>query len=199
MWNDRYRRPGYLYGTDPNDFLAAMAPHIPPGRVLSLGEGEGRNAVYLAELGYDVLAVDASGVGMEKAARLAASRGVRIRTRTLDLSDFNIEPGAWEGIVSIFCHLPPPLRRRVHREVVAGLRPGGLFILEAYTPRQPAYGTGGPSTPDLLMCLPDLKRELRGLDFRVAREIERVVHEGSHHTGLGHVVQVAAAACRGTG
>lgn len=194
MWNARYSRPGFVYGTEPNDFLVAEASRIPSGRVLSLGEGEGRNAVYLAGLGYDVLAVDSSRVGLRKARQLAAERGVKIRTVAADLSDFELEPRAWEGIVSIFCHLPPPLRRRVHRGVARGLLPGGVFILEAYTPRQLAYGTGGPPTTDLLLSLNDLRAELPGLELLVAREVEREVLEGSHHTGLGHVVQVVARA-----
>jgi SAM-dependent methyltransferase len=194
MWNARYSRPGFVYGTEPNDFLVSEAARIPPGRVLSLGEGEGRNAVYLAELGYDVLAVDISLVGLQKAWQLAEERGVRIQTVAADLADFELEPRAWEGIISIFCHLPPPNRRRVHRQVLQGLRPGGVFILEAYTPKQLAYGTGGPPTADLLLSLDDLRPELAGLELLVARETERAVLEGSHHTGRGHVVQVVARA-----
>lgn len=194
MWNARYSRPGFVYGTEPNDFLVSEASRIPPGRVLSLGEGEGRNAAYLAGLGYEVLAVDSSRVGLAKARRLAEERGVRIRTVAGDLSNFELEPRAWEGIISIFCHLPPPARQRVHRQVVRALRPGGVFILEAYTPRQLDYGTGGPPTTDLLLSLDDLRPELAGLELLVAREIEREVLEGSHHTGRGHVVQVVARA-----
>ena len=194
MWNTRYRRPGFLYGTEPNDFLVSETSRIPPGRVLSLGEGEGRNAAYLAEIGHDVVAVDGSSVGLEKARRLAAERGVKIQTVVADLADFEIEARAWEGIISIFCHLPSLTRRRVHRQVVGGLVPGGVFILEAYTPKQPGYGTGGPSTADLLLSLDDLLEETGGLEPLIAREIEREVLEGSHHTGLGHVVQMVARA-----
>lgn len=194
MWNERYSRPGFLYGTEPNEFLLSEAHRIPPGRVLSLGEGEGRNAVYLAELGYDVLAIDSSAVGLEKARWLAGERGVRIQTLVADLADLEIERRAWDGIVSIFCHLPPSVRRLVHRQVVRGLRPGGVLILEAYTPNQLAYGTGGPPTTELLVSLADLREELAGLEMLVGREIERDVMEGTHHTGRGHVVQVVARA-----
>jgi SAM-dependent methyltransferase len=194
MWNARYSRPGFVYGTEPNDFLVSEASRIPPGRVLSLGEGEGRNAVYLAGLGYDVFAVDGSPVGLRKARQLAAQRGVDIRAVAADLSNFELAPLAWEGIISIFCHLPPQVRRHVHRQVVRGLRPGGVFILEAYTPKQLDFGTGGPPTADLLLSLDDLRLELVGLELLVAREMERQVLEGSHHTGRGHVVQVVARA-----
>ena len=190
FWDSRYSEPGFVYGTEPNEFLVSAATHIPKGRVLCLAEGEGRNAVYLAGLGYDVTGVDASPVGMRKAAELAKSRGVSITTIVADLAEFAIEPGRWDGIVSIFCHLPPELRVRVHRAAVAGLKPGGAFILEAYTPRQLELKTGGPQTLELMMTLDMLREELRGLELVEAREIERVVNEGHFHRGPGAVVQV---------
>jgi SAM-dependent methyltransferase len=192
MWDARYSDTEYVYGTRPNDFLASVAGRIPRGRVLSLGEGEGRNGVYLAELGYKVLAVDASSVGLGKAQRLADKRGVTIETRVADLAGFAIQPDDWEGIVSIFCHLPSGIRRSVHRKVVAGLRPGGVFILEAYTPAQLQLKTGGPPTADMSMTLDALRTELEGLRFTHAQELEREIVEGKYHTGRGAVVQVVA-------
>lgn len=190
MWDERYASPEYVYGTEPNNFLAAVAARIPAGRVLSLADGEGRNGVYLASLGYSVTSVDASPVGLAKARRLAAERGVQLATVVADLADYAIAPGAWEGIISIFCHLPPPLRRRVHQQVVGGLLPGGLFVLEAYSVRQLGFGTGGPANVELLLTLDTLREELRGLELLNAREIEREVHEGLLHEGTSAVVQV---------
>jgi SAM-dependent methyltransferase len=193
MWDGRYSDAEYVYGTAPNEFLAVVADRIPnKGKVLSLAEGEGRNAVYLAELGCKVLAVDASAVGLGKAQRLAEERGVTIETRVADLAGFHIEPNAWDAIVSIFCHLPSGIRGSLHRKVVAGLRPGGVFVLEAYTPAQLKLKTGGPPTADMLMTLTALRSELQGLHFTHAREIERDVIEGKFHTGRGAVVQVVA-------
>lgn len=190
MWNERYSQPGYFYGTKPNDFLVSVAGAIPPGRVLCLAEGEGRNAVYLATRGYEVVAVDSSEVGLGKARELAANHGVAITTVLADLADFPIEPASWDGIVSIYCHLPRALRIRLHRAVVQGLKPGGVFILEGFTPQQLGRGTGGPPNVDLLMSLADLRQELAGLTLVHACEIEREVVEGSHHTGLASVVQI---------
>jgi len=192
MWDERYRTDTYVYGTEPNDFLRAMYPRIPPGRVLSLAEGEGRNAVFLAGQGYDVTAVDASAVGLEKARRLASLRGVRVACLRADLADFRIEPLRWRGVISIFCHLDPATRARLHQACVAGLQPGGLFLLEAYSPRQPAFGTGGPSSPELLAELSTLMGELRGLDFEHAEEVVRPVVEGTLHTGPAAVIQILA-------
>ena len=192
MWNARYDSPEYAYGTEPNDFLAAVASRIPPGRVLSLADGEGRNGVFLASIGHEVTSVDASHVGLAKAERLAATRGVRLTTVVADLAEYVIAPASWEGIVSIFCHLPPVLRRRVHEQVVRGLVPGGIFIFEAYSVEQLRFGTGGPSSAYLLPTLDALRAELAGLDLLHAAEIEREIHEGTLHNGQSAVVQVVA-------
>lgn len=192
FWNERFAAADYVYGETPNAFVAESAPQIPAGPVLCLAEGEGRNAVHVAALGHRVTAVDQSEVGLAKARRLAAKHGVVIETVVTDLENFTIARGAWAGIVATFAHLPPPLRHRVHRAVAAGLQPGGVFILEAYTPAQLALGTGGPKIPELLMTLAALREELAGLDFLVARELERNVIEGGGHTGSGAVVQILA-------
>jgi SAM-dependent methyltransferase len=192
FWDERYAQTGFIYGTEPNEFLAAVAGQIPPGPVLTLAEGEGRNGLFLAGLGYEVTAVDQSEVGLAKARRLAEERGLKIATQQADLAEYVIEPERWAGIVSIFCHLPKSIRVPLHAAVVRGLRPGGVFLLEAYTPKQFGRGTGGPSSPELMTSLDDLKRELAGLEFLHAQELEREVREGQYHTGLASVVQVVA-------
>lgn len=190
FWDERYAEPGFAYGEEPNDFLVEAAAAIPAGPVLCLGEGEGRNAVYLAGRGHEVLAVDSSRMGLDKTLRLAAARGVAVSVEQADLADYEIEPGRWSGIVTIFCHLPPPLRERVHRASVVGLRPGGVFLLEAYTPKQLELKTGGPPARPMLFELEELRRELAGLDLQRAVEREREIHEGAYHRGVGAVVQI---------
>jgi SAM-dependent methyltransferase len=169
MWDERYSQPGFVYGTEPNEFLASVAARIPIGPVLSLGEGEGRNAAFLASLGHRVLAVDQSEVGLAKARRLAADRGLTIETCVADLANFSIEPESWTGVVSIFCHLPRHIRVPLYASVVRGLRPGGVLVLEAYTPRQLERDTGGPKDPDMLMTRAALEEELAGLEFMHVR------------------------------
>lgn len=192
VWNRRYAAEDFVYGTKPNDFVAAVAERISPGPVLCLAEGEGRNAVHLATLGHTVTAVDQAEAGLTKARQLAASRGVTVEAMAANLADFRIEPGAWAGIVSVWAHVPSALRRAVHAQVVTGLRHGGCFVLEAYTPAQLAFNTGGPRSPDLMPTAAVLQEELTGLEFEILREIERDVHEGTGHTGRGAVVQVLA-------
>lgn len=193
FWNDRYAADHYVYGTAPNEFLVDCAAHLPPGPVLCLGEGEGRNAVFIAGRGHAVTAVDQSEVGLQKAARLAAERSVPLTTTVADLTRHAIAPGAWAGIVSIFVHLPPALRRNLHQRAAAGLQSGGVIILEAYTPGQLQFRTGGPvSQPELFMTLADLVEDFSGLELVIAREIDRDIREGDGHTGRGAVVQLLA-------
>ncbi len=192
MWDERYSQDGFAYGCEPNEFLAAVADQIPSGPVLCLGEGEGRNATFLASLGHRVVAVDQSAVGLAKARQLAESRGLAIETVQADLATFDFEPGAWAGIVSVFCHLPTAIRVPLHRKVALGLRVNGRFVLEAYSPAQLGRGTGGPQESDMLASLATLTGELVGLEFTHAVELERDVREGRYHTGRAATVQVIA-------
>jgi SAM-dependent methyltransferase len=192
MWEARYGSPDYHYGTEPNDFLAAEAHRIPHGDVLCLAEGEGRNATWLASRGYSVASVDLTESGTAKTLRLAADRGVQVAAVTADLAHHDLGVECWDGIVSIFAHMPPAVRTDLHRRVVAALRPGGVFLLEAYTPDQIGRGTGGPNVPEMTMTLDLLRAELSGLEELHGVEFVRSVVEGPGHTGDGAVVQFIA-------
>ena len=192
MWNERYNAEEYAYGKAPNKFLEDNYKVIPKGKVLSLAEGEGRNAVFLAKQGYSVTAVDASQVGLDKAKKLAEENGVSIEIIHANLADFDIGENRWDGIVSIFCPLPSALRKELHKKVVAGLKTNGVFLVEAYTPDQLKHGTGGGNSADLMTTKESLSLELDGLKFKHLIELERDVVEGIYHTGLGAVVQALA-------
>lgn len=192
MWEERFGADAYLYGTQPNDFLEARVAGLPAGRVLCLAEGEGRNAVFLAAQGHDVHSVDLTEAGVAKTLRLADERGVRVAAQVGDLAVFDIGKAEWDVVVSIFAHMPPHVRRDLHARVVDALRPGGVLILEAYTPDQIGRGTGGPSLPEMTMTLAGLRDELAGLTFEHAAELTREVVEGPGHSGVGAVVQVVA-------
>ncbi len=191
MWDQRYAGDEFAYGTEPNQFLAQHA-HLLAGPVLSLAEGEGRNAVFLASLGLDVLGVDGSAVGLAKAQRLAASRGVAIRTEVVDLATYEPPADTFGAVVSISAHLPSRARQRLHRLVERSLRPGGVILLEAYTRDQLRRGTGGPKDPDMLLSRDELLAELAHCEPLLARELERDVVEGRFHTGAASVVQFVA-------
>jgi len=192
-WDERYSASDYVYGTVANDFLIASLPLLPRGgSALCLAEGEGRYAVFLAEQGYEVTAVDSSAVGLAKAEKLAQDRRVTIATRLADLADYPLPPQFYDLIVAIFCHLPPPVRRRVLGQVPASLKPGGMFLLEGYTPKQLEYGSGGPPDVELLLQLHELREDLAPLHFLHGEELVRDIREGKLHTGEGAVVQVIA-------
>ncbi|MBT8119413.1 MAG: class I SAM-dependent methyltransferase [Gammaproteobacteria bacterium] len=192
MWNQRYSSESYAYGKRANDFLVSMIDRLPTGKILCLAEGEGRNAVWLAEQGNDVTAVDASVVGLQKANSLANARGVEITTVHADLADYDIGKQQWDAIISIFCHLPAGLRQDVHHRCIAGLRDDGMILLEAYTPSQLEYKTGGPPVAEMMMDADSLSSELDGLEFLHLRECVRDIHEGEFHNGTGAVVQLLA-------
>lgn len=190
MWNERYNIEPYFYGKMPNDFLVSESNRIPKGNVLCLADGEGRNSVFLARSGYQVTGVDSSQTGIDKAQKLAQEAGVEVDYQCADLADFPINPSSWDGVVSVFCHLPSKLRQNIFRSVVNGLKPGGTLILESYAPNQLQYGTGGPKNLDLLADLESLKSDLSGLDWIVSHEIERIVMEGMGHSGPSAVIQL---------
>jgi cyclopropane fatty-acyl-phospholipid synthase-like methyltransferase len=191
MWNERYASDEFVYGTEPNAFLVHNAK-ILTGPVLSLAEGEGRNAVFLASLGLDVLGVDGSEVGLAKAQKLAASRGLTIRTEVADLATYEPPENFYGSIVSISAHLPSEIRKRLYPLVERSLKPGGILLLEAYTKAQIARDTGGPKDPDMCMSRVLLEKEFPNCEPILSQEIEREVIEGKSHTGLASVVQFIA-------
>lgn len=193
FWNERYAGDDLVYGEAPNDFLALVADRFPAtGRAIDLGAGEGRNALSLASRGLDVLAVDQSDVGMQKAQRLARERGLKLRTKSVDLQEFDTDHESFDVISSIFVHLPKLLRTTVHKRVGDWLKPGGLFVLEAYAPDQIERDTGGPKDLALLASLETILGELAGLEIEHQAALVRNVSEGSFHTGEASVVQIVA-------
>lgn len=192
MWDERYDIEEYAYGTKPNEFLEENFNRIPKGRVLSLAEGEGRNAVFLAKQGYSVTAVDGSIVGLNKARKLAEENGVAIEFVQADLADYDLGENDWDGIVSIFVPLPSALRKTLYKKVEAALKPNGVFLIEAYTPAQLNHGTGGGNSEDTMQTKESLSLELANLKFSHLTELEREVIEGVYHTGIGAVVQAIA-------
>lgn len=191
FWNQRYAGDEFAYGIEPNDFLVGVVMRFAQrGAVLCLADGEGRNGVWLARQGFAVTSIDIAQRGLDKASLLAAHHGVAIRTRAADLSTCDIGVDAWDAIVSVFLHLPPRVRRDLHARCVAALRPGGLIAFEAYGPGQAGRGTGGPKEPELLPALEDIEQEFPGCTVLHRFGGLRDVQEGSHHSGLGEVVQL---------
>ncbi len=192
-WNQRFSEAEYAYGDAPHVSVREQFGVPGSGRVLCLAEGQGRNAVYLARLGYDVTALDFSEVGLERAQELASRAGVRIHCLQADLSTYVFEPEAWDGIVSVFGHLPAPLRARVNAQLHSALKPGGWLQLVGYHPKQLTYATGGPQEPSMLYTVEGLQAELgAGWIFDVAEVVERELEEGPYHRGISAFVHLLA-------
>ena len=193
MWNERYNEAEYVFGTEPNDFLRQVFENIPAGgRVLCLAEGEGRNAVFLAEQGYKVTAMDLSEVGLNKALKLAFDKGVNVKIKVADLADYQFGEAQWDGIVSIWAHLPESVRQYVHAQITPALKPAGVFILEAYTEQQLTMeAVGGPpaTQKERFESLAILRTELADLEEVIGTEKLRMISEGKRHQGLSAVVQ----------
>lgn len=188
MWDQRYAVDEYIYGTEPNSFLAEHAEML-RGPVLSLAEGEGRNAVFLASLGLKVHGVDGSSAGLAKACALARSRGVEIQTEVANLGVFEPAANYYGSVVSIFAHLPSAIRKKLYPLVEQCLKPGGIILLEAYSEDQLGRDTGGPKDADMLMTRAKIEQEFPNCEPILLRELEREVCEGTYHTGVASVVQ----------
>jgi len=192
-WNQRFAEDEFAYGDAPHVSVREQFSAPGSGRVLCLAEGQGRNAVYLASLGYEVTALDFSEVGLERAQELASRHGVAIHRLQADLSTYEFEPQAWDGIVSIFGHLPAPVRARVHAQLRGALKPGGWLQLVGYHPKQLEYATGGPQEPSMLYTVDVLKAELgEGWTFEVAEVVERELEEGPYHRGMSAFIHLLA-------
>lgn len=192
-WDERYAQDDYVFGTEPNDFLASVADKIKKNaKVLSLCDGEGRNGTFLAEKGFHVVSLDGSKVGLEKAKKLAKSKNVEIETLVADLNDYKFKSRQWDAVALFFGHFPPELRKKVLQSIPKGLKKNGVFIMECFSPEQANRDTGGPSDVDRLYDLTETKKLLTGLEFEIAQEKLREVSAGDSHKGEAAVVQIVA-------
>ncbi len=191
FWDQQFCVAGFKYGTQPNDFLRSQAYRLPAAAcVLVPGDGEGRNSVWLATQGHQVLAMDASAVGLEKVKALAAEHGVHLPTVLADLAEWEPEPGAFDAVVLTFVHLPPALRPLAHQRLARALRPGGVLLLEVFHPQQIGRSSGGPKQADMLYTLADLRADFDDLlNAEFTEECETMLDEGPGHQGAACVTR----------
>lgn len=191
MWDERYAGEDYIFGTEPAAFLRDAEPRLPRGaRVMCLAEGEGRNAVFLAAQGHRVTGIDQSGVGLAKAARLAAARGVAVDLRQADVMAWDGGDGPWDAVVAVFIHFRADEWVRLAIALARGLGPGGLFLFHGYGPGQIAFGTGGPKDPAMLAGAAEIAAGFPDWEVVVARDHEADLAEGSRHVGRSALVDV---------
>lgn len=192
-WHTRFQNEEYVYGTEPNVFLKEVQEKLNlTGDALAIAEGEGRNAVFLAEQGMKVTAWDYAESGLVKTEKLAQNRGVSVKTELVDLNEANWIENKWDELVCIFGHFPSEVRKKVLEGIKKTVKPGGYFILEVYSVHQIPYKSGGPQNEDFLYA-PDEFLKMFG-DWRIAHFFmgEVVRQEGKLHNGLAHVIQLVA-------
>ncbi len=193
-WEKRFAAPGYLFGTAPNAFLKSKADLLKAkagGKALSLADGEGRNGVFMAEQGLDVLSLDISPIAQDKARKLAKERGVALRTELGDLATWTWPKAEFDVIVGIFFQFTPPeLRRAVFGNIKQALKPGGLLLIQGYRPKQLEYKTGGPSEVERLYTRAMLEESFGDLASLDIQEHDSVVSEGAGHAGMSALIDL---------
>ena len=184
-WDARFAEVGFAYGIEANDFLVSVVGQLPVGDALCLCEGEGRNATYLAQRGFQVTAVDFSQVALRKAATLAAQRSVVLHTQRVDLADFNPGVACWDLVTMIFGQPESGIRQALYARFATCLRPGGAFVLETKAEEGATAESRYPGSA--LLCA-----EVTGLDFAIGRDGVRVLKEGRYHDGEQRTAQILA-------
>lgn len=192
MWDDRYSTSDYVFGTEPAAFLTEHIHRIDPdSQVLVVADGEGRNSVFLAAHGLSVTAMDVSEVGVEKARRLAAERGVHVDFRVADVLAWEWEPAAYDAVVAVFIQFLDPQQRAVVFEgMQRTLRPGGRLLLHGYRPEQIGYATGGPGNPAHLYDQALLSGAFASMDIDVLRSHDTEIDEGAGHRGMSALIDL---------
>jgi SAM-dependent methyltransferase len=191
LWDKRYAAGQHLFGEEPSNFLRGQAYRLRAGmKALSVADGQGRNGVWLAEMGLDVLAVDISPIALEQSRELAHKRGVRIRTEAANLVTWKCPLASFDVVVEISVHFPGTIRTQVHQSLAGALKPGGLYLLEAFHERQSGRTSGGPKDPDMLSSMEKLRSDFQDLELLELLEGTIVLDEGPKHQGEAWVVRM---------
>lgn len=198
IWDERYATDGYLFGTEPNAFLLSQQSLLKPGAYcLAVADGEGRNGVWLAGQGMRVLSVDSSAVALDKARKLAQQRGVNVDFERADLLQWDWGVERFDVVVAIFIQFAGPEQRaQMFDYIKCCLKPGGLLVLQGYTPRQLDYGTGGPPLAENLYTEPMLRSAFADLKILHLCEHDDFINEGLAHHGMSALIDMVA--CRGS-
>jgi SAM-dependent methyltransferase len=189
FWDERYLAEEFVYGREPNDFLAGCLEELTPGKLFLPGEGEGRNAIHAALEGWAVTAFDQSPVAAGKAAAWMQEQGIEFRYVVSDITNFPFEKEEYDAVGLVFFHLPPPLRKYLHEKVIQSLKPGGHLIIEAFHKKQIGNGTGGPGNIDMLYDRQIILADFQGFRHELLKEITVPLKEGRYHQGKAKVLR----------
>lgn len=193
-WEERFTYEGYLFGTEPNEFLAREAHRLPPhADVLCIADGEGRNSTYLATLGHNVHAVEAAANALAKAHVLTDERGVAVTFEQADLEEWDWPVAAYDAVVAIFIQFTDPVgRAAMFERMAAALRPGGVLQLEGYGPKQLENGTGGPKHLDHFYTVDELCSAFADCEVLLLEAYDADLDEGPRHQGRSALVDLVA-------
>jgi SAM-dependent methyltransferase len=193
-WDQRYDRPDYLFGEEPNAFLARQAELVKRHKqALAVADGEGRNGVWLAEQGLQVTSIDASAIALAKAERLAARKHVSVTAQRIDIADYDWPAERFDLVVAIFIQFAPPaLRDEIFAGIIRALAPGGTLLLQGYRPEQLAYGTGGPQQVEQLYTEALLRDRFAELDIISLACHDSELQEGAGHGGMSALIDLVA-------
>lgn len=189
FWNERYSKKEYAYGTTPNLFLKAHLDSIPKGKILFPAEGEGRNAVYAAQQGFEVFAFDISEDGKRKADELASENKVIIKYNVTSVEKIKYPQDYFDAIIFVFVHFPPAVRKQYYQKLLSYLKPNGTIIFEAFGKAQIHLNSGGPKQEEMLFSEEEIKKEFPNIDFKLLENIEINLDEGTFHQGRANVVR----------
>ena len=189
FWDDRYSAAEYVYGEDPNVFFAEQLKKLTPGKIILPCDGEGRNAVYAALLGWEVLAFDSSEAGKIKAEKLAQKKNVKIDFIIGDALTINYTQKSVDVVALIYAHLPAQVRKRLTNAAVSWLKPGGRIILEAFNPNQIGNLSGGPKEVSMLLTEQIIKEDFGSLQVKLLQMVETELYEGEFHKGKADVLR----------
>ena len=190
FWNERYAVKEYVYGTEPNQFYKEELEKLTPGKILFPAEGEGRNAVFAATLGWDVTAFDTSIEGKKKAEKLATFKGVSIHYLIDDYENIQLPPETFDCIILIYAHIQTAKRKEYHKKLTSFLKPGGTLILESFSKKQINNNTGGPRNRDMLFSSEELKNDFDNLSHLTIEEKDILLNEGRFHKGKASVIRL---------
>ena len=190
FWNERYSEKEYVYGVVPNVFLAEQLKNLKPGKIILPCEGEGRNAVYAASLGWEVHAFDSSEVGREKALQLAKEKGVSINYAVDDATTITYAENSVDVVAFIYAHFPSTIRKQIHQKAITWLKPGGKIILEAFNPQQLQNNSGGPKELSMLYTEDMMKEDFASLNIELIKNLTTELSEGKYHEGKASIIRV---------
>jgi SAM-dependent methyltransferase len=189
FWDERYAEAGFAYGQQPNAYFQEAIQALQPGKLLLPCEGEGRQAVYAAQLGWEVTAFDQSSTGQQKALAWSAEVGVELNYVLADAMTFEA-PAQFDLVALIFAHLPEVLRAPFHQRMAAMLKPGGLLLLEGFSKAQLGRASGGPRDAAMLFSAEMLSGDFAGFDIISLSESLVQLNEGPYHQGEAAVVRI---------